>query len=661
MRAFVLLTAVLISCSGEVPDKKPSSAAPPSASAPAGPLVASSATVDVVPSGSADVVSGASEAYTGPAVLTEGKLDGAALRARNVARLKEDVSPVVALTGTDAVALGKELCDKIVPKRSAATPVLLKPNIGGFDSIKDPAKSAGDDGVRGRITNPEFVRGVIRCLKARGHTKITVADGWGGGHSYWQKLVDVSGYAKMAQQEGVPLVCMCDDGVFDATGDRPGKPFAVTGMERTNVPSLLLPKVLAEHLSGGLFIEIPKLKAHRFSVVSLGIKNMQGVVMTSQASPAHRQKWRMHAELNDYLKGKTAGNEDRALYVSAIEKFAKRMVDVVEVAAPDVVLLDGTPAMQGDGFQKMVPISPWVAIGGTNVVRVDQAGAMLLGAWKNQKLALALRGHETSPLITEAAKRFGVDFATTKIEGSGAATVQEPRGFAFKAMAPFELAGGTPSPSPAPSSGAREAHAASLGSDTITLDGSLDDAAWSRATPISFDTDYKGRSTGITTKARFVWSASAFYAGFEVEGTAFAVDTSHPTDRDRARLYEEDCVELFIGPDPAQRTRYFEIEVGPFGHFLDLAIDRPAKREDVGWNSGLKVGVKRDPAARRAVIEISLNNGDITKALVQGAKLPFAVYRMEGKVDRKHLAWSPTLTDKPSFHVPERFGTLVLD
>src|SRR5262249_14255762 len=69
----------------------------------------------------------------------------------------------------------------------------------------------------------------------------------------------------------------------------------------------------------------------------------------------------------------------RAAYVKSLELFAQRMADVLEVEAPDVVLAEGAPAMNGDGFEKMLPISEPVAIGGTNVIRVDRVGAAFLG------------------------------------------------------------------------------------------------------------------------------------------------------------------------------------------------------------------------------------------------------------------------------------------
>ena len=52
---------------------------------------------------------------------------------------------------------------------------------------------------------------------------------------------------------------------------------------------------------------------------------------------------------------------------------------------------------------------------------------------------------------------------------------------------------------------------------------------------------------------------------------------------------------------------------------------------------------------------------EIVKALKAGAQLPLGLYRMDSKRPRLYLAWSPTRTPKPNFHVPEAFGTLLLE
>ena len=345
-----------------------------------------SASVSAPPSASvsSDVTTHASttSALDAAAPVASGVLDGDALRQKHLARVAADTSSVTILTGSSARELGRRICEAKVPHVPADTPILLKPNIGGFEWFKDPKKSDGDDGVRGRTTDPEFVRGVVECLKARGQTHVTIAEGWGARHEDWLKLIQVSGYGAMARDEGVPLVAMDDDGVFDKEGDTPGAMLRVSGMEKTHVPTLLSPKILADTLQHGIFISLPKIKAHRFAVFSLAIKGTQGTVALSDASPAFRQKWRMHKELMPYLEARTKNvPEDRDAYVKSLEVFAERIADVLAINTPDVVLAEGAPAMQGDGFSKLDPMQARVAIGGTNVIQVDRVGAEFMGAF----------------------------------------------------------------------------------------------------------------------------------------------------------------------------------------------------------------------------------------------------------------------------------------
>lgn len=618
-----------------------------------------------------DVMSGASTSWDGgPKVVATSSVDGEAMRRRTHARLANDPTKVTMLQGGSARELGTRLCESVVPSRPKDTPILIKPNLGGFEWFKDPAKNDGDDGLKGRITDPEFVRGIVRCLKARGHDKITVAEGWGAKHADWEKLVKVSGYAAMTREEKVRLVAMDDDGVFDKEDDQPGKPLAVSGMEKTHSPTLLMPKILAEHLDHGLFISAPKIKAHRFGVVSVSIKGGQGVVMLSDASPAYNQKWRMHKELGDALNllktDKVAGQK---AYLRALEVFAERMSDVLEVASPHVVLAEGAPAEEGDGFAKRWPSAESVAIGGLNPITVDRVAAAFLGLWDNADLARELGGHKTSPLIEAAAKRFGIDPSSPVVEGDGAALLDKPRPVHFVSMSGFALHSDDSKPEISPGSVVANAGvpserptltAPSVDDAAVTIDG-VEDAAWKKATPVTFDTDWSGSKTDVSTRVRAMWSKRALYMFWELEGAGLAVDASRPVTSEREKLYEEDCVELFLGPDAAERTRYYEVEVGPLGHFFDLSVNRKTKKSDVAWSSDPTIATKVDREHHRATIELALRSPDVTSALAKGAKLPLALYRMEGKGKRLYLAWSPTNTPKPNFHVPEAFGTLILE
>jgi hypothetical protein len=334
--------------------------------------------------------------------------------------------------------------------------------------------------------------------------------------------------------------------------------------------------------------------------------------------------------------------------------------------------------MDGDGFEELWPSKEKYAVGGTNPILVDRVAAQLLGLWNNADLARELGGHATSPLLETAAKRFGVDIAPQPtVTGDGASLLSTPRPVHFLGMAGFTIQSDpTPALTPAqiaalrgtsaaaPSAPAEKpvAHAAALGSDEITLDGKADDRAWSRATPVTWDTDYAGVKTSTSTRTRFLHSPSGLYALWELQGAGLHTDHTRPTDVPRPKLYEEDCVEFFLGPDPSHPRRYFETELGPFGHFLDVAIDLDAHKSDTTWSSGAHIATTQDPAAHAAVVEAELTASDIVKALAPGAHLPLALYRMEGtSPSRQYLAWSPPRTAKPDFHVPEAFGTLVLD
>jgi uncharacterized protein (DUF362 family) len=539
----------------------------------------------------------------------------------------------------------------VVPERAKEAPVLVKPNLCGFDGFKNPAKAGGDDGVKGRVTEVEFTRGVVRCLKARGHQRITVADGCGNSHEHWLKAVEISGYTAMAAEEKVPLVALDDDGVFDKQGAMPGKPLAIKGIEQTKVPTLLMPKLLAEVLEHGMFITVPKIKAHRYSVTSMAIKGMQGTVMRSEATPAYNQKWRMHDELKPYLKArKNKEPEDRAAYVKSLELFAERMVDVLEISLPDVVLAEGVPAMSGDGFQNIRKVPGGVAIGGTNPVLVDRVGAEYLGLWNNAELAKQLGGHRTSPLIELAAARHGIALQAPELVGDGVALLKEPRPVFFKAIAPFSL----PAAPEPPLAHAKRA------TTPPTIDGQVD-AVWSTAPAVTWQTDYAGAPSGISTSARFLWNEQALFVLFELSGAGLNVDQSFPVQSERNKLYEEDCVELFLAPDAKRPDHYYEVELGPLGHFFDLEIDKANKSSRVEWSSQLEVKTSAVPERHTAVIEARLAASELTAALKPGARLPLALYRMEGKAPRRYLAWRPPRTAKPNFHVAEGFGVLAVD
>ena len=148
---------------------------------------------------------------------------------------------------------------------------------------------------------------------------------------------------------------------------------------------------------------------------------------------------------------------------------------------------------------------------------------------------------------------------------------------------------------------------------------------------------------------------------WELEGAGLAVDARGPVKTEREKLYEEDCVEMFLAPDPAERTRYYEVEVGPLGHFFDIAVDRKTKKSDTAWSSQPEIATKVD---RERAPRDHRGRAPLARRRARARGRPAAAVRAlphGGQGQRLYLAWSPTRTAKPNFHVPEAFGTLLLE
>ena len=125
------------------------------------------------------------------------------------------------------------------------------------------------------------------------------------------------------------------------------------------------------------------------------------------------------------------------------------------------------------------------------------------------------------------------------------------------------------------------------------------------------------------------------------------------------KLWDHDVCELFLAPDKDEPRRYAEFEIAPTGEWLDLFVDW-TKDEPRDWeynsrmeafsrvNSDSVLMVMRIPwtafESRPEAGEVWLGN----------------MFRQVGSgATRGYLTWSPTMTEEPQFHVPERFGEFV--
>ncbi|MGH9667486.1 MAG: carbohydrate-binding family 9-like protein, partial [Bryobacteraceae bacterium] len=100
----------------------------------------------------------------------------------------------------------------------------------------------------------------------------------------------------------------------------------------------------------------------------------------------------------------------------------------------------------------------------------------------------------------------------------------------------------------------------------------------------------------------------------------------------------------------------------PQGEWVDLDIDHDHPKQQTGeaWNSGftVKARVDRDKKIWYGEMKIPMKSIDARKPRA-GLRMRVGLYRMAGiGPNRVDISWQKT--GKPSFHVPESFGTLLL-
>jgi alpha-galactosidase len=194
--------------------------------------------------------------------------------------------------------------------------------------------------------------------------------------------------------------------------------------------------------------------------------------------------------------------------------------------------------------------------------------------------------------------------------------------------------------------------------DAVPLDAAHLAAAWRGAIAIAFSSDWQGKNAdpGRETEVRVLWSRQYLYLRFECHyRELFTFGDSDPNGR-RDHLWDRDVAEVFLQPDPSRERFYREFEVSPNGMWVDLDIF-PGGLADL--KSGLQRSVFLDEKSHRWSAELAIPMKSLTTKFDPAAIWRVNFYRVEGRTEpRTYLAWQPTNTPQPNFHVPQAFGRL---
>jgi hypothetical protein len=117
--------------------------------------------------------------------------------------------------------------------------------------------------------------------------------------------------------------------------------------------------------------------------------------------------------------------------------------------------------------------------------------------------------------------------------------------------------------------------------------------------------------------------------------------------------------EIFVAPYTDAPERYFEFEAAPTGEWVDLGIVVRPDGRDTDWdfNSGMTAAARVDQD--KIIVGIRIPWSESIPRPEKGDTWRANVFRCVGpESPDRYLAWRPTRTPEPNYHVPEVFGLL---
>ncbi len=182
---------------------------------------------------------------------------------------------------------------------------------------------------------------VVALCREAGAAKVTVVEGVSVGTKLdrgetTERIVRELGIKSAVERAGGEIVCLED--VERVRVEVPGG----VVHHRLDYPKLVL--------DADVLIDLGALKTHTNSLVTLGLKNFQGLLTDAEKYHGHR------------------------------DDLDIKLVDIHRVRRPDLTIIDGLLAMEGDGAgENGLPVPMNLILAGDNVVAVDAVGATVMG------------------------------------------------------------------------------------------------------------------------------------------------------------------------------------------------------------------------------------------------------------------------------------------
>lgn len=191
------------------------------------------------------------------------------------------------------------------------------------------------------IVDRRVVSALIRAVRRAGASRVVLCEavsvgtklGRGQSTSF---VLDEMGIRQAAQEAGAEVLCLEDD-----------QRVTVPVPDGKSIGMVEYPKCMHDC---DVLIDLPCMKTHSMTLVTLGIKNFQGILNDGQKYYAHR------------------------------DDLEQKLVDLFKIRKPDLTLIDGLIAMEGNGAGEYgIPRPMGLLIASADVVAADAVATACMG------------------------------------------------------------------------------------------------------------------------------------------------------------------------------------------------------------------------------------------------------------------------------------------
>jgi alpha-galactosidase len=190
----------------------------------------------------------------------------------------------------------------------------------------------------------------------------------------------------------------------------------------------------------------------------------------------------------------------------------------------------------------------------------------------------------------------------------------------------------------------------------------LDSKAWRSCAPIGISKLWSGEAAleRRHAQASILWTDKALNVRFVCTQQEPLVMSANPVlNQKTIGLWDRDVCEIYVAPDPNNDSRYFEFEAAPSGEWIDLGLEITSTGRVTDWTYASGMTTTARLRGEELILGIQIPWSESIQKPRVGDHWRCNLFRCVGpESPNRYLAWQPTRTEVPNFHVPEVFGYL---